>query len=309
MLAGMASVSGSRDVALHLARRFIWGLTIIWMMLSVTWLLIQFKPERGGPMGGYVPGSGTLGANPIDRYIGWFVDYVTLNWGSEVLATWETAMPVTLTYLIPSLAVASILGILVATYGAMVPGGWIDRSVSFMSHMGIGIPTFVLVEAAIAIAPQYGIVIEPFDRRQDLFHVDNLIGLAIPAVMLALPLFAYVTRYARQEALAQRTAEYVKTARAKGAGRIRIAAHVLRNAWLALVQVVFSELIGLILLGTIVLEIGFQIPGMAQELFFAFAEPNQPLVISVALVAVAFGVLGTWIQDVGRMFLVPQRSE
>jgi peptide/nickel transport system permease protein len=216
---------------------------------------------------------------------------------------------VTLAYLFPALVGAAILGILVATYGAMVPGGWVDRGVSTTSHLGIGIPTFVLVEAAIAVAPQYGIIIEPYDRRLDLLHPDNVIGLAVPMLMLGLPLFAYVTRYARQEALAQRTAEYVKTARAKGAGRIRVAAHVLRNAWLALVHVVFSELIGLILLGTIVIEIGFEMPGFAWALFDAFEQPNQPLIISAALVAVMFGVLGTWIQDVGRLYLVPERNE
>lgn len=305
----MASVRGSRDIALHLGRRFLWGVSIIWLMLSLTWLLVQFKPERGGTFDGFVPGSGQLGANPIESYFTWLLDYVTLNWGPEVLGTWEATAPVTIMYLLPALLVAAILGILVATYAAMVPGGWLDRSVSGISHLGIGIPTFVLVEASIAIAPQYGIVLEPFDPRQDLLHMDNVVGLMVPAVMLALPLFAFVTRYARQEALAQRTAEYVKTARAKGAGRIRIAAHVLRNAWLALVQVVFSELIGLILLGTIVLEVGFQIPGFARALFLAFQGPNPPLIISAALVAVTFGVVGTWIQDLGRIFLIPQQNE
>jgi peptide/nickel transport system permease protein len=305
----MAAAGGSRDVFRHLARRFVWGLTIIWMMLSATWLLIQFKPERGGPMGGFQPGSGQLGENPLQEYLEWLIDYLTLNWGPEVLSTWETTVPVTLAYLFPALVGAAILGILVATYGAMVPGGWVDRGVSTTSHLGIGIPTFVLVEAAIAVAPQYGIIIEPYDRRLDLLHPDNVIGLAVPMLMLGLPLFAYVTRYARQEALAQRTAEYVKTARAKGAGRIRVAAHVLRNAWLALVHVVFSELIGLILLGTIVIEIGFEMPGFAWALFDAFEQPNQPLIISAALVAVMFGVLGTWIQDVGRLYLVPERNE
>ncbi|MFB6153715.1 MAG: ABC transporter permease subunit [Halodesulfurarchaeum sp.] len=305
----MTSVRGSRALFLYFARRFGWGLGIIWLLLTCTWLLVRLKPERGGPMGGFEPGSGSIGGGAVSAYVEFMVDIATLNWGPAVLSTWETAAPITLLYLVPALAVSSLLGILVATYAAMVPGGWIDRAVSALSNVGIGVPTFVLVEGAIAIAPQYGIVLEPFDQRQALLHPDNLVGMMIPAAMLALPLFGLIMRYARQEALAQRTAEYVKTARAKGAGRARIAAHVLRNAWLALMQVVFSEVVGLLILGTIVLEVGFQIPGLAASFFLALQEPDLGLVVTVALVVVGFGVVGTWLQDIGRLFVRPNAGE
>lgn len=302
------SVSGSRELAAHLLRRFLWGIVIIWATLTATWALVSLKPRRTGRFSNPLE-EGGLGEQPADNYFKWLGDFVTLDWGPQVIEAWTTAAPVTAAYLIPAVVLGSVLGIAVSTYGAMVPGGYIDRSVSAISHLGIGIPTFVVVEAAIAIAPSYGIILEPYDQQLSLFHMDNIIGLTIPAAIVGLPIFAFVTRYARQESLNERTAEYVKTARAKGAGRLRVAAHVFRNAWLALVQVVFSELLGVIILATIVLEYAFAMPGIAIEIFEGFERPIEGMVISAVFVVVTVAVVGSLLQDIGRLFLVPDRNE
>lgn len=304
----MPRVTGTRAVLGFVAKRLVRGLLIIWFLLTLVWVLIRLKPERTNtlPLAGFEPGSGSFGSSPLDAYTQFLIDLLTVDWSPAVLATWEQTAPVTLMYLVPALVVSSLGGILVPMYAAMVPGGWLDRAVSGFSTLGIGVPTFVLVEVAIAIAPQYGVVIEPYDPRQRLLHPDNLLGFTLPAGMLALPLVGLMMRYSREEALAEETAEFVTTARSKGAGRARVALHVLRNTWASLAQVVFSELVGLILLGTIVIEIGFQMPGLAVAFFRALQGPDLGLILSVTLVVVTFGTLGSLLQDVTRL-LSPDR--
>lgn len=295
------------DVRRYLLRRFLFGLGVVWGVTSIAWALIEMKPTRTGPLGALEGGG--LQELSVQGYLDFIVGYLTLNPGEGVGQVWAEGAPVTLLYLLPALVLAGVLGVGVATYAAMVPGGYADRLVSTVSHLGIGLPTFVLAGGLIAVAPSYGIVFEAYDPRQPLLHPDNVTGMMVPMVLLALPLFAFVTRYARQESLNERTAEYVKTARAKGAGRLRLAAHVLRNSWLALVQVLFSELLGLILLSTIVIEYVFGLDGLAIKLFRAFESADGPVAVSAVVAVVVLGVVGTWFQDVARLFLVPNRSE
>lgn len=305
----MSSIRGSREIALYLARRFLWGVSVIWLVLSVTWFMVQLKPARSGGFGG--PGAQPEGPQPslLSEYLSWVGDYLTLQWGEGVIQTWMTAGPVTLAYLLPAMLFAAIIGVGLATYGAMRPGGWIDRFVSALSYTGVSVPTFVLAEGVLVIGVERLGIYTIYRPDEPLLAVENVIGLGVPATLMLISLVGIIARYARNESLSHLNKEFVKTARAKGATRLRMAAHVFRNAWLALAQVMFSETVGLIFLGTIVLEVALSIPGMGRRVFAAFQAPDGPLIISAVLVAVIVGVLGTWLQDIGRVFLFPEETE
>lgn len=305
----MADVRGSRDVGRFLAVRFIWGLSVIWLALSFTWLMVQLRPTTRGPLGGSPGGSGETDPDLLTAYLTWLADYLTLQWGQGVIETWLSAGTVTLAYLLPAALLAALIGVGLATYGAIHPDGWIDRSVSALSYLGVSIPTFVLAEAILVIGVEQFGTYTVFRPNQPLLAIENVIGLMLPTALLAVLLLAVVARYARNESLSHLNKEFVKTARSKGAGRLRIAAHITRNAWLALAQVMFSETLGLVFLGTIVLEEAFSIPGIGVAVFRAFVAPDGPLIVSAVLVAVIVAVLGTWIQDIGRVFLMPDETD
>ncbi|MFB6153712.1 MAG: ABC transporter permease [Halodesulfurarchaeum sp.] len=297
-------VRGRRDIVLYLLQRFGWGLLVIWLVLSATWVMVQLKPERSGGLGG--PGASPESSpSLLTQYLTWVGDYLTLNWGQSVLETWATAAPVTLAYLLPSLIFATLIGVGLATYGAVRPGGLIDRFVSGLSYMGVSVPTFVIAELTILIGIKQLGIYRVYNPNSQLLAYENVVGFTLPAAILTVSLVGIVARYSRNESLSHLNREFVKTAKSKGAGRLRLAAHVFRNAWLALAQLLFSETVGLLFLGTIVLEQVFSLPGIASAIFQGFQEPNEPLVISAALVAVVIGVIGTWIQDIGRVFLMP----
>lgn len=303
----MADLRGSRDVGTFLALRFIWGIVVMWLTLSLTWLLVQLRPTTQGSLGGSPGESGE--SDVLMAYLTWVGDYLTLQWGEGVIETWLSAGSVTLAYLLPAALLAAVVGVGLATYGAIHPGGWIDRTVSGLSYLGVSVPTFVLAEGVIMVGIKHFKAYTIFRPDQPLFAIENVLGLSLPMSLLAILLLGVVARYTRNESLSHRNKEFVKTARSKGAGRVRIAIHITRNAWLALAQVMFSETLGLVFLGTIVLEEAFSIPGIGAAVFGAFVGTNGPLIVSAVLVAVIVAVLGTWMQDIGRAFLMPERTE
>lgn len=307
--------AGHHDVAYFVARRLLWGVFVVVLVISLTWVFISLKPQRAGPM--MIEAGAIQGDSPteiLSKYFNFVVDYFTLNWGESttygkpVVDVWADRAPITLVYLVPALLVSAFGGIGLATYGAMKPGGWVDRFVSILAYIGVSLPTFVLAEAVLVIGLEQFGIIRVYNTDYGVFHQANLTRLMVPAGLLALSLLGVVSRYARNESLGYLGEEFVKVARAKGAGRLRLAAHVFRNAWLALMTLLFTEFIGLIFLGTIVLEVALQIPGIAAAVFEAFQAPDPMLVLSAALVAVVTGVLGTLFQDFARLWVDP-RSE
>lgn len=312
-MADAEDMDADTDVAFYVARRLLWGLLVVVLVVSLVWVFISLKPQRAGPFRieeGAIQGKSL--PTIADMYVNFVVDYLTLNWGDSttyrkpVTDVWATRAPITLAYLLPALVVSAFGGIGLATYGAMKPGGWIDRIVSLFAYIGVSLPTFVLAEAVLVIGLEQFGIIRVYNTDYGVLHPQNLTRLMVPAALLALSLLGVVSRYARNESLGYLGEEFVKVARAKGAGRLRLAQHVFRNAWLALMTLLFTEFIGLIFLGTIVLEVALQIPGIAAAVFTAFQGPDPALVLSAALVAVVVGVLGTLFQDFARLWIDPR---
>lgn len=303
----MAQLHGREAVVRYLLGRLLWGTVIIWLVLSVTWLLVRIKQSAGTTQSGRQ--GPLLQPDLLTQYSQWLWEYLTLQWGPNVVATWTSAAPVTLAYLVPSLLFAALIGVGLASYGSIYPGGWIDGLVSTLSYTGVSIPVFVLAEGFLVLGVKHFNIYTVFRPQQPLLALENVIGLAIPAGLLTLWLIGVMARYTRNESVSHLNKEFIKTARAKGASRLRLAVHVLRNAWLAVAQVMVSETIGLVFLGTIVLEEALSIPGIGKAVFEAFQDADGPLIISVVLVAVVIGVLGTLLQDIGRVFWMPDSIE
>ncbi len=88
----------------------------------------------------------------------------------------------------------------------------------------------------------------------------------LPAVALALPQSGLVARYVRASVLDTLTQDYVRTARAKGLReRAVLVRHALRNALIPLASVMGPIAVS-ILMGSIVVENAFSVPGLGSEL-------------------------------------------
>jgi ABC-type dipeptide/oligopeptide/nickel transport system permease component len=130
--------------------------------------------------------------------------------------------------------------------------------------------------------------------------------LAMPAFVLGFISLAPVTRMIRSSMLEVLNQDYVRTARAKGLrNNVVITRHALKNAMLPAVTVLGLQL-GLLLSGTVLVEIVFSWPGIGRYAFQAIQNQDPNALISVTLIIGLGYVLANLIVDVVYMFLDPR---
>jgi ABC-type dipeptide/oligopeptide/nickel transport system permease component len=111
--------------------------------------------------------------------------------------------------------------------------------------------------------------------------------LVLPAVTLGMGMAAVLARMLRATLLDRLNDEYVRTARAKGAGEARVLfLHALRNAALPVVTVLGLQA-GALLAGAIITETIFGWPGIGRLLLVAIQTRDYPLVQGCILVIAA----------------------
>ena len=128
----------------------------------------------------------------------------------------------------------------------------------------------------------------------------------LPAVTLGIlggGWYARMTRSAMIEVLRQ---DYVRTARAKGAGGGQgRAVHALRNAALPVIAMVGLD-IGIFMSGAVVVESVYGWPGIGQLAWQAIQRVDIPIIIGVTLVAAVAIVLGNLLADLAAPFIDPR---
>jgi peptide/nickel transport system permease protein len=113
----------------------------------------------------------------------------------------------------------------------------------------------------------------------------------MPVTAYALAPMALVARYTRTSMLEVLSADYVRTARAKGAGHWRvIVRHALSNALLPLITVLGPQIPNLAT-GSIFIEYTFRIPGLGRYFVTSTFERDYPMIMAtIILVAILWGV-------------------
>lgn len=130
--------------------------------------------------------------------------------------------------------------------------------------------------------------------------------LALPALSLALVQGAVLTRYVRSAVLEVLREDYLRTARAKGLTAYRaLGRHGLRNASIPVVTVLGLQLATL-LIGAVVIERVFVIPGLGSLLLDGTANRDLLLVQGVVMVLVLAVLLVNYLVDLLYTILDPR---
>jgi len=223
----------------------------------------------------------------------------------EVLlpALWQTAKLLVSSFVL-SVVLAFALGIL----AALRPGGVVDGLVSLFAFAGISIPVFWLALMLILIFavnlhwfPASGIA-----NVGDGSAGDQLRHLAMPVATLALANTGGFTRYVRASMIETLRMDYVRTARAKGAGAGRVVlVHAFRNALIPVVTVMglnFGALFG----GALLTETMFAQPGMGKMIYDAILGNDFNLALTGLLFATLVTLLSNLATDIAYGALDPR---
>jgi peptide/nickel transport system permease protein/oligopeptide transport system permease protein len=203
--------------------------------------------------------------------------------GAPVVGEIFARAPYTVELTVASLVIAIVVGVGAGVFAATRRGSAADLGISGGSVFGASMPTYWLGLMLIAIfAVRLRVLPAAGSDR-------GAVSLVLPAITLALfsvGVFARHTRSAMLEVLGQ---DYVRTARAKGAGRRSVLLrHALRNALLPIVTTMglhFGTLLG----GAVLTESVFAWPGLGRLIVDSIFARDYPVVQgTVLLLSVSF---------------------
>lgn len=182
-------------------------------------------------------------------------------------------------------AISTTLGLLLGGLAAARPRSVVDRLCMLASLFGASMPSFwiglmliIALSGSLRWFPAQGMVSPAGGGIRDVvWH------LVLPAVTLALPAMALVTRLARSALLDVLRQDYVRSARAKGLREARVFwRHALRNALIPIVTVLGAQ-IGVFLAGAVIVEFIFSWPGLGALIVSGISARDYPLVQGATL--------------------------
>jgi peptide/nickel transport system permease protein len=185
-------------------------------------------------------------------------------------------LPATATLAASAMAVALLVAVPAGALSAVHRGNWIDGLARALSLLGQALPAYwVGIMLIIFFAVQLRWL--PAAGSGSPAHV------VLPAVTLGLWPMARIARVLRSSLLESLSADYVRTARAKGLTERKVVLlHALRNALLPALTVIGLSF-GIIFGGAIVTETVFAWPGIGRLLLEAVAQRDYPLVQAIVL--------------------------
>jgi peptide/nickel transport system permease protein len=202
-----------------------------------------------------------------------------------------------------ALALAVPAGVLAAARHDRLSG----TLLSGLSQLGVAVPSFV---AGILLVTVFSVRLGWLPSggwtppAQD--PVAFLQGLVLPVVALGLVQAAVLTRYVRSAVLDVLGEDYLRTARAKGLGPLRaLVRHGLRNAAIPVVTVLGLQ-VATLLVGAVVVERVFVLPGLGRLLLDATANRDLLLVQGVVMVLVLAVLLVNLVVDLSYSLLDPR---
>lgn len=229
---------------------------------------------------------GDLG--PSFKYPGWSVN--------ELLAD---AFPVSLELGCYALAFALTVGLaagILASFRKNTASDYIPMSIA---TLGICLPTFVTGPLLILI---FGLLLHWYNSSGWDFPSDRV----LPSITLGLYYTAYISRLARGGMLEILNQDFIRTARAKGAGEWRIVwKHSLRGGLLSVVSFLGPAVAGIIT-GSLVVESIFQIPGLGRFFVMAGFNRDYTMVMGTVLFYAVLTIFANLVVDIVQVWLNPK---
>lgn len=229
------------------------------------------------------------------------LDFGTAFNGQKVTSIMANAFPTTAWLALYALTIETILGIGLGVIAGMRRGKWFDSTILVVSLLLISVPTFVL-----GFVLQYVLGVQLAILPTTASQVVDFRSLTMPAMVLGGVSLAYVIRLTRQSISENISADYVRTARAKGlSGGVVMTRHILRNSLIPVATFIGGDL-GALMGGAIITEGIFNIHGVGGTLWNAIIKGEPQTVVSVTTVLVLVYIIANLIVDLLYAVLDPR---
>ena len=206
-------------------------------------------------------------------------------------------LPATIVLAISSIVIAVLFGILFGALGAINSGSFFDKFILYFSSLGMSVPSFF---SAVIIGWIFAYLLSDYTgllMTGSLYSVDDygrgeylsLKNLILPSITLGIRPLAVITQITRSSLLDVLSADYIRTAHAKGLERITVIwKHAFRNALNPVVTIV-SGWFASLLAGAVFVEYIFGWNGLGKEIVNSLNTLDLPVLMgSVLIIAIIF---------------------
>jgi peptide/nickel transport system permease protein len=216
-------------------------------------------------------------------------------------------LPVTAELAGLAMLVALAIGVPAGIVAAVKHDSAVDYAATMVALWGISTPNFwlgilliLLFSVTLGWLPASGFVPPTESLRQ------NLLTLIMPAFVLGNAIAAVMMRHTRSAMLQVLSADYVRTARAKGLSQVSvIIRHALRNALIPVVTLGALEF-GALLSGAVLTEQVFTIPGFGKLIVDAVFNRDYAVVQGVVLCTALAYILLNLVADIAYALIDPR---
>ena len=327
----------------YLLRRLLWALPTLFGVAVVVFVLMRVVP--GDPIAMMLPPGATaedvgrlrslygLDTSIPRQFVVWMADVLRGRFGTSislrdgVVPLVLTRLPATLELVIVAVMAACALATVAAVSAVYFRGRWPELVLDGAAGLVLAIPDFLwgllfilVLGVLVPLLPISG-RIDPtldFNPRTGFYLAEALLRLRwtalsdllrhilLPALALALPLAAALTRVLKGSLLDAVNQDYVTLVRVKGYSQARILWRVaLRNALIptvTLTGVQFTFLVG----GTVLIEYLFSYPGIGNLAIAAVNQRDLPLIQGLVLTFAVLFILTNLIVDMAYSVLNPK---
>jgi len=256
-----------------------------------------------------------LGLNQpfITRYISWLTGLLHGDLGNSYTYSTSVAQLIAerLVVTLPLTGLAILLSVFISlplgVTAAAKPNGLVDNFASLFSQMGIAVPNFWIgLLLILGISLTLGWFPAGGFPGWDAGFWQALPALILPAIALAIPQAAVLTRVTRAAVLEIKEEDFVRTARAKGATPTYVLwHHIMPNALIPIVTMLGMQ-ISVLIAGAILVENVFNLPGMGTLAYQALAQRDFIVIQNVVLFFAAIVMIINFLVDAFYTVLDPR---
>ena len=218
------------------------------------------------------------------------------------------ALPKTIVLVVLGTIVSLLFGIPLGIYQAVRRNSIGDYILTGISFLGYSAPTFFV---GLILVEWFAVdthIFPPFaPSGQSVWSIlADPRALILPVLTFGFGLYALWSRYMRSSALDNLVQDFVRTARAKGAGERRVIwVHVFRNSLVSIVTLLGLSIPGVVA-GALFTEVVFNYPGMGMAFYTAAQNVDYESLLGFTVLATVATILGNLAADIGYAVLDPR---
>ena len=251
----------------------------------------------------------------VERYLIWLMAFIQGDFGTSykynmpVAEMISSKLPITVIMALISFTIMVAVSLPLGIYTAKHNGKKIDRCITVINQVMMAVPHFFL---GIIITYVFGLVLKWFTPSDYVSYEKDfgafLSYIIFPCIAIAIPKIATSVKMLKSSCVQEAKKDYVRTAYSKGNNTSKVLyRHVLRNAMIPVVTL-WGMTLADMLVGSIVIEQVFNVPGIGRILLTSISYRDYPVVQTIIVLIAAVVIVTNFCVDMIYQLIDPRIS-